>query len=63
LEKEKFKYFISYAVNNIEFYNTEISRDSFIEGIDDIRYLQEYIADQVMLNKGLKITILNYKVF
>lgn len=63
MEKEKFKYFVSYVVNNSEYYNTEIVRDNFIESIDDIRYLQDYIADQVMLNKGLKITILNYKVF
>lgn len=63
MEKEKFKYFVSYVVNNDEFYNTEIIRDNFIEGIDDIRYLQEYIAEEIMLNKGSKITILNYKVF
>lgn len=63
MEKEKFKYFVSYVVNNSEYYNTEIVRDNFIESIDDIRYLQDYIADQIMLNKELKITIINYKVF
>jgi hypothetical protein len=62
VEKEKFKYFVSYVVNNNEYYNTEIIRDNFIESIDDIRYLQDYIADQIMLDKGLKITILNYRV-
>jgi hypothetical protein len=62
VEKEKFKYFVSYVVNNNEYYNTEIIRDNFIESIDDIRYLQDYIADQIMLDKGLKITVLNYRV-
>jgi hypothetical protein len=63
VEKEKFKYFVSYVVNNSEYYNTEIVRDNFIESIDDIRYLQDYIADQIMLNKELKITIINYRIF
>lgn len=63
MEKEKFKYFVSYVVNNSEYYNTEIVRDNFIESIDDIRYLQDYIADQIMLNKELKITIINYRIF
>jgi hypothetical protein len=63
VEKEKFKYFMSYVVNNSEYYNTEIVRDNFIESIDDIRYLQDYIADQIMLNKELKITIINYRIF
>lgn len=63
MEKEKFKYFVSYVVNNNEYYNTEIIRDNFIESIDDIRYLQDYIADQIMLNKELKITIINYRIF
>ena len=63
MEKEKFKYFVSYVVNNSEYYNTEIVSDNFIESIDDIRYLQDYIADQIMLNKELKITIINYRIF
>lgn len=54
---------MSYVVNNSEYYNTEIVRDNFIESIDDIRYLQDYIADQIMLNKELKITIINYRIF
>lgn len=60
MEKEKFKYFVSYVVNNSEYYNTEIVRDTFIEGIDDIRSIEEDIKKDLGRHT---ITILNYRIF
>jgi hypothetical protein len=65
MSQEKYDYFVSYVINNDNnhFKNTCITRDKFIESIDEIREIQEYIADQLELNKGLVITIINYRIF
>ena len=41
--KEKFKYFVSFVDEDITVHNAEVVRDTFIEGIDDIRSIEEDI--------------------
>jgi hypothetical protein len=59
MEKEKFKYFISYVVDNKEFYNDEIIRDNFIESSNDIFEIENELKQGDMN----KVTIINYRIF
>lgn len=60
MEKEKFKYFISYVVNNQNFHNAEIIRDGFIESFEDIQEIERELKKN---HDHSTIIILNYRVF
>ena len=58
MAQEEYKYFISFISSNKLFQNLEITRNKFIEGIDDIREIENEIKNDI----GVDISILYYRM-
>lgn len=59
MEKEKFKYFVSYVVNSKIFYNAEYISDKFIDGMDEIKEIES----KLKFDEEDTVTIINYRIF